>query len=143
VPALVPDLNGAQSVRELLEKHRSDAACMECHRLIDPLGFALEAYDPIGRFRTNYSKSQVVSTAGEYRGRSFEDIAGLKQIMLGQLRPFARSLVVRVAEYAKGRKLEAFDLKAVEAITEEAAENDFRLRDLIVAIATSDLLKLR
>ena len=143
VPALVPDLNGAQSVRDLLEKHRSDAACMECHRLIDPLGFALEAYDPIGRFRTNYSESQVVSTAGEYRGKSFEDITGLKQILLGQLRPFARNLVVRIAEYAKGRKLAASDLKAVEAITDEAAENDFRLQDLIIKIATSDLLKMR
>jgi hypothetical protein len=143
VPALVPDLNGAQSVRDLLEKHRSDAACMECHRLIDPLGFALEAYDPIGRFRTNYSESQVVSTAGEYRGKSFEDITGLKQIMLGQLRPFARNLVVRIAEYAKGRKLAASDLKAVEAITDEAAENDFRLQDLVIKIATSDLLKMR
>lgn len=143
VPALVPDLNGAKTVRQLLEKHRSDANCMECHRIIDPAGFALEAYDPIGRFRTAYSKKQAVSTEGEYRGKPFQDVTGLKKIMLAQLRPFARSLVVRIAEYAKGRKLEAPDLKTVEELTEQAAKNDFRLNDMISQIAASDLMRVR
>ena len=143
VPALVPDLNGATTVRELLEKHRNDAACMECHRVIDPAGFALEAYDPIGRFRTAYSKTQAVSTGGEYRGQPFADITGLKKLMLGQTRPFARSLVVRVAEYAKGRKLEASDLKAVEHITDQAARHGYRLKDIVSLIAESDLMKSR
>ncbi|MCX6854160.1 MAG: DUF1592 domain-containing protein [Verrucomicrobia bacterium] len=143
VPALVPDLNGAKTVRQLLEKHRSDASCMECHRIIDPAGFALEAYDPIGRFRTNYTKLQTVSTEGEYRGKPFADVTGLKKLMLTQLRPFARSLVVRIAEYAKGRKLEAADLKTVEQITEQSAKNDFRLQDIISMIAVSELMTKR
>jgi len=143
VPALVPDLNGAKTIRELLEKHRGDSACMECHRQIDPPGFALEAYDPIGRFRTAYSKSMVVSTEGEYKGKPFKDVTGLKKIMLVQLRPFARSLIVRLAEYAKGRKLEASDLKTVEVLTEQAAKNDFRLNDMICELATGDLMRMR
>ncbi len=143
VPALVPDLNGAKTVRDLLEKHRSDSACMECHRMIDPAGFALEAFDPIGRFRTMYSAKQAVSTEGEYRGQPFDDVAGLRKLMLGQLRPFARSLTVRIAEYAKGRKLEAPDLATVEAITAAASKNDFRLNDMISAIATSELMTKR
>jgi hypothetical protein len=143
VPALVPDLNGATTVRQMLEKHRNDPACMECHRQIDPAGFALEAYDPIGRYRTAYSKTQAVSTEGEYRGKPFDDVTGLKKLMLAQLRPFARSLVVRISEYAKGRKLEASDLKAVEAITEAAAKNDFRLNDMIRLIAESQLMTNR
>lgn len=82
VPALTPDLNGAVTVRDMLEKHRSDTACMECHRRIDPLGSALEADDPIGRFRTiysktQYSKTQNVSTHGNYLGKEFADIAEL------------------------------------------------------------------
>lgn len=79
VPALTPDLNGAVTVREMLEKHRSDPACMECHRRMDPLGFALEAYDPIGRLRTKYSKKQQVSTHGNYLGKDFADVTELKQ----------------------------------------------------------------
>jgi hypothetical protein len=66
VPTLTPDLSGAEKVRDLLEKHRNDAACMECHRRIDPLGFALESFDPIGRERTRYSPTQAVSTRGRY-----------------------------------------------------------------------------
>jgi hypothetical protein len=140
VPALVPDLNGAATVRDLLEKHRNDAACMECHRQIDPAGFALEAYDPIGRYRTRYSKTQAVSTEGEYRGQPFDDVAGLKKLMLAQIRPFARSLVVRISEYGMGRKLEASDLETVEAITEEAGKDGFRLNDMIRLIAESQLI---
>lgn len=143
VPALVPDLNGAKTVRELLEKHRNDAACMECHRRIDPPGFALEAYDPIGRFRTAYSETQSVSTEGEFKGKPFQDVTGLKKLMLGQLHPFARSLVVRIAEYAKGRKLVSGDLKTVEQVLDQSAKEGFRLRDLITLIATSDLLQKR
>jgi len=127
-------------VRDLLEKHRNDAACMECHRQIDPAGFALEAYDPIGRYRTRYSKTQAVSTEGEYRGKPFDDVAGLKKLMLAQIRPFARSLVVRISEYAKGRKLEASDLETVEAITEEAGKYGYLLNDMIRLIAESQLI---
>jgi Protein of unknown function (DUF1592)/Protein of unknown function (DUF1588)/Protein of unknown function (DUF1587)/Protein of unknown function (DUF1585)/Protein of unknown function (DUF1595) len=143
VPALVPDLNGSQTVRELLAKHRSDASCMECHRRIDPPGFALEAYDPIGRFRTNYTKTMPVSTEGEYKGKPFKDVTSLKKLMLDEPRSFARSLVVRIAEYAKGRKLVAGDLKTVEAILDQVEKDEFRLKDIIMQLATSDLMKRR
>ena len=143
VPALVPDLNGAKTVRELLAKHRSDAACMECHRQMDPLGFALEAFDPIGRFRTAYSKTVPVSTHGDYKGREFTDVEGLKQIMLTQLRPFSRNLVIRIAEYGKGRKLVSDDFETVEGILDQGASDDFRLKDLISRLAESDLLRMR
>ncbi len=143
VPALVPDLNGLKTVRELLAKHRSDAACLECHRQMDPLGFALEAYDPIGRLRSSYSKTMPVSTEGDFKGKPFNDVAGLKQIMLTQLRPFARNLVLRIAEYAKGRKLVAADFKTVEDILDRSAADEFRLKDLVTRIATSDLLTRR
>jgi hypothetical protein len=85
----------------------------------------------------------LVSTEGEYKGKSFKDVTGLKKIMLAQLRPFARSLIVRLAEYAKGRKLEASDLKTVEVLTEQAAKNDFRLNDMICELATGDLMRMR
>lgn len=143
VPALTPDLNGAVSIREMLEKHRSDPACMECHRRMDPPGFALEAFDPIGRLRTKYSKKQPIDTRGSYLGEDFTDVTQLKQILSKDIRPFARNLTIRLAEYAKGRKLVASDYSTVEQLVEQAAKNDFKFKDLIVAIATSDLMTER
>lgn len=143
VPALTPDLNGAVTVREMLEKHRSDPACMECHRRMDPLGFALEAFDPIGRLRTKYSKQQSVSTHGNYLGKDFSDVTELKRILASNIRPFARNLVIRIAEYAKGRKLVAADYATVESILSESADGDYKLNDLVRRIATSDLMTTR
>jgi hypothetical protein len=143
VPAITPDLNGAETVRDLLEKHRSDKACIECHRRMDPLGFALEAYDPIGRFRTRYSKTQSVSTEGNYLGRDFADVDELKQILVSDIRPFARNLVIRIAEYAKGRKLVAADYATVESIVNETGEVNYQLKDVVIAVATSDLMTSR
>ncbi|WP_404305299.1 DUF1592 domain-containing protein [Neorhodopirellula lusitana] len=140
VPALVPDLNGANSVRELLEKHRSDSACMECHRRMDPLGFALESYDPIGRLRTRYSKRQKVDTTGTFMRQDFKNIEELKEILSSDLRPFARNLVVRIAEYAKGRRLVATDYTTVESILDRTEKDRFRLKSLVAYIATSDLM---
>ena len=143
VPAITPDLNGAETVRDLLEKHRSDKACMECHRRMDPLGFALEAYDPIGRFRTKYSKTQSVSTEGNYLGKNFADVDELKQILVSDIRPFARNLVIRIAQYAKGRKLVAADYATVESIVNETKGRGFQLKDVVIAIATSELMTHR
>lgn len=143
VPALTPDLNGAFTVRDMLEKHRSDSACMECHRRMDPLGFALEAYDPIGRFRTEYSETQTVSTHGNYLGKEFADVTGLKQILSDDIRPFARNLIIRIAEYAKGRKLVAADYMTVESLVDQAAKDDFRFKNIVLSIAVSDLMTNR
>ena len=143
VPAITPDLNGAETVRDLLEKHRSDKACMECHRRMDPLGFALEAYDPIGRFRTKYSKTQRVSTEGNYLGKDFADVDELKRILVSDIRPFARNLVIRIAEYAKGRKLGAADYATVELIVDETGADNYQLKDVVIAIATSELMTHR
>jgi mono/diheme cytochrome c family protein len=143
VPALAPDINGATTVREQLEKHRTDASCASCHRQMDPLGFALESFDPIGGLRTRYSKAQAVSTYGEYRGRAFHDVSGLRKILAANLRPFARHLTIQMAEYAKGRKLIAADCAEIEDVLDRAAADDFRLQDLLVAVVTGDLIRNR
>lgn len=141
VPALVPDLNGAQTVRQLLEKHRSDEACMKCHQRMDPLGFALEAFDPVGRFRKKYSKRQKVSTEGRFMGKDFKDLNQLKQILVKNEQPFARNLIVRIAEYAKGRELVAADYPIVESILKQTERRGFKLKDIVYRIAVSDLMK--
>lgn len=113
---------------------------MTCHRRIDPPGFALEAYDPVGRQRTKYSKRLKVSTEGRFMGKDFDDINGLKQIIAGNARPFARNLIVRISEYAKGRKLVAADYPTVEAILNAAENEDFKLKSIVYMVAVSDLM---
>ena len=143
VPAITPDLTGAETVRDMLVKHRSDPACFKCHQRMDPLGFALEAYDPIGGLRTKYSKIQRVSTHGNYLGKKFADVSELKKILTADLRPFARNLIIRLAEYAKGRELIASDMPTVEALIDNASQNDYRFGDMILDLATSDLITNR
>jgi mono/diheme cytochrome c family protein len=143
VPALAPDVNGAATVREQLEKHRTDASCASCHRQMDPLGFALEGFDPIGGLRTRYSKTQTVSTYGEYQGKKFDDVSGLKKILAANPRPFARHLAVQMTEYAKGRKLVAADYAAIEAVLDRAAVDGYRLQDLLLAVVTGKLMRDR
>ena len=124
----------------MLEKHRSDPACMKCHQRMDALGFALEAFDPVGRFRTKYSQRQKVSTSGRFKSENFGDINGLKRILASDVRPFARNLIVRIAEYAKGRKLVASDYPAVEGILNDSEKDGFALKSIVTAIATGDLM---
>jgi hypothetical protein len=143
VPAIAPDINGATSVRQQLEKHRTDASCAGCHRQMDPLGLALESFDPIGGLRTRYSKTQAVSTEGAYKGKDFANLTDLKKILASDLRPFARHLTILMSEYAKGRKLVPADYPAIEAVLDRSAANDFRLQDMLLMIVSGELMRNR
>ena len=138
VPAIDPDIRGATSMRELLAKHRDNAACYECHRRIDPLGFALESFDPIGHHRTSYGKGIEIDTSGELpNGRKFSDVAGLKDALAERKDQFARMLTERLLTFACGRRIEGSDRPAVDQIVALTAPADFRMRDLIEAVVTS------
>jgi hypothetical protein len=143
VPAIAPDINGATSVRQQLEKHRTDASCAGCHRQMDPLGLALESFDPIGGLRTRYSKTQAVSTEGAYKGKDFANLTDLKKILTSDLRPFARHLTILMSEYAKGRKLVPADYPAIEAVLDQSAANDFQLQDMLLMIVSGELMRNR
>ena len=96
VPALTPDLNGAVTVREMLEKHRSDPACMECHRRMDPLGFALENYGPTGVWRDKYENGRKVDPSGVlFNQHEFKTVVEFKQLILKQKQRFIRGFACR------------------------------------------------
>jgi hypothetical protein len=134
VPAIEPDIRGAKTMREILTKHRDNPACYECHRKIDPLGFALETFDPIGAWRSHYEKIEVtkrrevkrvvgaqVDTSGELPGReSFQDITGLRVILIERKDQFARTLTERLLSYACGRQIERLDRPHVDRIVKES-----------------------
>jgi Protein of unknown function (DUF1592)/Protein of unknown function (DUF1588)/Protein of unknown function (DUF1585)/Protein of unknown function (DUF1587)/Protein of unknown function (DUF1595)/Planctomycete cytochrome C len=140
VPAIDPDVRGATSMRDLLVKHRDSPTCMECHRKIDPLGFALENFDPIGAWRTHYDKKIEIDSSGELpSGEMFKNVAGLKKVLMQRKEFFARMLTEKLVAYACGRTIESRDRPAIEKICEPLREKGYPMRELIEAVVTSDL----
>jgi hypothetical protein len=130
-------------MRDLLTRHRENPGCFECHQKIDPLGFALENFDPIGAWRTHYpagkQKGPLIDSSGELPGgQAFKDVAGLKQVLVARQSSFARMLTEKLLAYACGRRMEALDRPAVDHILAEVAKEDHGLRRLIELIVLSD-----
>lgn len=145
VPAIDPDVRGATSMRDILTKHRDNPACFDCHQKIDPLGFALENFDPIGAWRTHYPLGRktgpVIDAGGQLPGgESFRDIAGLKEILLERKELFGRMLTQRLLAYACGRRMEALDRPQINHIVHELQRDD-GLRRLIELVVLSDAFR--
>ena len=142
VPAIEPDTRGATTIREQLAKHREIATCAECHRKIDPLGFALENFDAVGAWRDLYDvkkKETAISAGGQLpTGESFASLAELKPLLLEREDQFARGLVESMLTYALGRELEITDRPSVDKIVSELAKRGNGLRDLVRLVVSSE-----
>lgn len=146
VPALDPDVRGATSIRDQLARHRDAATCNECHKKIDPLGFALEGFDPIGRTREFYDprEKQRIDTSGVLPGGDeFSGPAELRAVLLKRHEFFVRTVVARLLSHALGRRMEPLDRGEIDRILSLVRKDDFRMTDLILAIVTSDLFRNR
>ncbi len=146
VPALDPDIRGAVSIRDQLAKHRESAACNQCHRKFDPLGFALEGFDPIGRKREFYDSKRTIKidTSGALsRGDQFSSLEELRTLLLKREEFFVRTVASRLLSHALGRRMEALDRPAVDKIVTNLKKNEYRLADLVTAVVTSDLFHKR
>jgi hypothetical protein len=124
--------------RQRLEKHRSDASCASCHAKMDPLGFGLENFDPIGRWRTQVA-DQPVDASGELTtGEEFQGPAELKRILKDQKRDlFVRNLSGRLLSYALRRGLEYYDQPIVKDLAAKLAAGDYRSTVLVAEVAKS------
>ena len=139
VPDIEPDIRGALTVREELAKHRSIATCAECHRKIDPLGFALENFDAVGAWRTEYGKNLPVDPSGRMpSGEAFDDIRQLRTLLIQRHEQFTRSLTKKLMTYALGRELEIGDRPAIDQILAELEAKQAGLRDLIRLVVLSE-----
>ena len=135
-PPNVPALDGviAESlpIRERLAKHREMAACASCHNLMDPVGFALENYDAVGRWH-----AEADSRGGFADGSEFVGVAGLEDVLLKRPDLFVTALTEKLMTYALGRGLESSDAPAVRKIVKRAKDHDWKFSEIIVGIATS------
>ena len=131
-----PELD-KKTIREQLSMHRENAACAGCHNQLDPLGFAFENYDPVGRWRDSYENDLAIDVGGELFGRSFRNIEEFKQIVLAKDRLFAEAFTRHLLSYALGRALEPVDELSIADIVERSKDDGYPLRLVLQNIASS------
>src|SRR5262249_35870812 len=130
-------------VRERLAEHRSNAACASCHRLIDPVGFSLEQFDAVGRWRTMEEGKPVDAAGGLPDGSEFAGVAGLEQALLRRPELFVRTLTEKLFTFALGRAPEDFDAPAIRRIVRTSRMNNYRFSSLIAALTASTPFQMR
>ncbi|MCP4819873.1 MAG: DUF1592 domain-containing protein [Shimia sp.] len=161
IPGVEPDIRGASSLRELLEKHRDVASCASCHNQIDPLGFALESFDVTGlqrdRFRNRskdgekvkavvrgrkvvYRLGPEVNSSGKFPdGSSYQDFRAYRDYLATHDDRLARAFAGKLLTFATGRELGFSDRAELDRIVADTAKNKHRLRDLLHRIIQSDI----
>ncbi len=151
VPAIDPDVSGATTIRDRLAKHRADAACAECHRKIDPLGFSLEAYDPVGRWRKKYpaankkTKPAEIDTTGEFpSGETYTDFATFKKVIHDtRADHFTRHLIRQLLTYTTGRTMELNDDLLIDQLHDKVKKQGLGLRTLMTECLMSEMFRSR
>ncbi len=148
-PATVPTLdespgNGRKlTTREQVERHRANPACASCHARIDPLGFALENFDVIGRWRARDDGGEIDASGKLPGGAEFSGPQGLRNMLLARSDEFVHATLERLMTYALGRELDARDQPAVREIMRRTEAQGYRFQDLIAAIVDSVPFKMR
>lgn len=164
VKAVEPDIRGAVTIRQQLEKHRADASCASCHSKMDPPGFALESFDVMGGYRERYRAvsekvppirgfglngqafafhyALPVDSAGALPdGRPFRDVRELKRLLIQQERPIARNLARQLTIFATGAPVRFSDREEIEKILDTAKASGYGVRSIVHAIVQSDLFR--
>jgi hypothetical protein len=146
IPSLAEttDDGAALSMREAMERHRANPACASCHAQMDPLGFALENFDAVGRWRTRGESNDAIDASGILPdGTSFEGPDGMRQALLRDPERFVATVTEKLLTYALGRNVESYDMPAVRAIVRDAERNDYRFSSIVLGIVRSTPFQMR
>ena len=126
------------TLREQFVKHRQDPACASCHKVMDPIGFAFENYDAIGRYRTKDNSLPIDASGKLETGEPFGNAADLRSILLNQKREyFTRCITEKMLTYALGRGLEYYDKRTIDGIVARLKGNNYRFNELVQGIVSS------
>jgi hypothetical protein len=131
------------TLRERMEQHRKNVACANCHARMDPMGFAFENFNAVGKFRLKDGDFPIDPSGTLPSGQSFKGPKELKQVLMGKKDLFSRALTEKMLTYAIGRGIEYYDKSPVDNIVTALARNDFRFSTLMVEIAASDPFRMR
>ncbi|MGE3190671.1 MAG: DUF1592 domain-containing protein, partial [Vicinamibacterales bacterium] len=130
------------SVRERMEQHRANPACASCHRVIDPIGLALENFDVTGHYRIKDNGVPVDSAGTLYDGTKMEGPSGLRQALLKHKDALVLSFTESMMTYALGRRVEFYDMPTVRAIVHDAAKHDYRMSSFIKGVVGSPAFQM-
>lgn len=164
VPGVEPDIRGASTLRELLDKHRDVDSCRACHQLIDPPGFALESFNPIGGWRDRYRslgegdhvETEVQGRKVRYRlglpvdatgslpdGRRFNGFQQFRDLIAQDRDTLARALATKLLTFSTGREMGFSDRSEIDRIVAATAKNDYGVRDLIRQVVSSEIFRTK
>ena len=148
-PPNVPELkdNGEggtpQSLRERMQAHRADVVCAGCHKVMDPIGFALENFDAIGRWRTTDDGAKIDPSGTMFNGVQVDSPAALRQMLVSLPEIFVGVMTEKLLTYALGRGVEYYDMPAVRKIVHDAGANDYRFSSLILGVVKSTPFEMK
>jgi Protein of unknown function (DUF1592)/Protein of unknown function (DUF1588)/Protein of unknown function (DUF1587)/Protein of unknown function (DUF1585)/Protein of unknown function (DUF1595)/Cytochrome C oxidase, cbb3-type, subunit III len=139
VPVLQENAEGGQpkSVRERMEAHRADAVCAGCHKVMDPVGFALENFDAIGRWRASDDGAKIDPSGTLFNGARVDGSVALRQMLTSRPEVFVGVMTEKLMTYALGRGVEYYDMPAVRKIVRDAGTRDFKFSALIAGVVKS------
>jgi Protein of unknown function (DUF1592)/Protein of unknown function (DUF1588)/Protein of unknown function (DUF1587)/Protein of unknown function (DUF1595)/Protein of unknown function (DUF1585) len=148
-PPVIPPLEQAgepgklMSVRQKMEAHRSNAVCAACHKMMDPIGFALENYDGVGVWRTKDDGLRIDASGKMFDGTKLDGPASLRRAILNHTDAFLGTFSENLLSYATGRVLEPSDMPAVRAVERKAARGNDRFSSFIMAVVQSGPFRMR
>jgi len=148
-PPNIPTLGEANvdgkvlSLRERMEKHRANPTCAGCHKAMDPIGFALENFDGVGRWRSNEDGAKIDSTGTLFNGANIDGIVGLRRNLVAQPEIFVGVATEKMLTYALGRGLEYYDMPAVRRILRDARSTNYRFSSIVAGIVRSAPFQMR
>ena len=163
VPPIEPDIRGATTLRELLAKHRDSESCQSCHEMIDPPGFALESFDPIGGWRETFRSlgegekpaqlhagskriqwriGPPVDASGQLQdGRTFADYNAFRDLIAQDQALLAKAFVTKLLTFATGREMGFSDRPEINQIVAQAGETGYGFRDLLLLAVSSEIFR--
>jgi hypothetical protein len=137
------DTGKVLTMRERMAEHRANPACAGCHKVMDPVGFALENFDAVGRWRTAENGTPVDAAGGLPDGSGFTGIAGLQKALLNRPELFVSTTTEKLLTYALGRGVEDYDAPAVRGIIRNSRGNDYKFSSIVLGIVNSTPFQMR
>jgi hypothetical protein len=149
-PAVVPPLTASagtadkpKSMRDQMATHRANAVCASCHKLMDPIGLAMENFDAVGRWRTKDAAGPIDATGDLSDGTHVDGIVQLRQALLKRPDVFVGTMTEKLLTYAIERGVEAPDMPTVRGIVRDATKQDYRFSALVLGVVKSPAFQMR
>jgi hypothetical protein len=145
VPPLAPvaDDGRPRSMREQMTSHRASPTCASCHKLMDPIGFALENFDAVGRWRTSDQTGPIDATGELLDGTHVDGVVQLREALLKRPEVFVGTMTEKLLTYAVNRGVEATDMPTVRHIVRDMGRDDYRFSSLVIGIVKSPAFQMR